>query len=186
LEFRGERTMAHTIKIAIVILVVGLIFFVVADVAFLLLEDSKLIVFGIGALGVIFSLIGIILIFMALDIKLKISGKKVEEKQGQPQDVSPSVQATQPAPQQQYAPPQPAVTRPTTVVQQPPQPQYTPPPQPKVESRPTQAEIAAPKTQEEVKKVRCPACSTVFTYVKNPKGPTWVKCPNCGKEGVVY
>ncbi|KAA0004440.1 MAG: hypothetical protein FE038_02405 [Thermoplasmata archaeon] len=181
--------MVNTIKIAIAILVIGLVFFVAADIAFLLLEDSKVVVFAIGALGVIFSLVGVILLFMSLDIKLKITGKKTEEKPEQPQYTSSSIQATQPAPQPQYTPPPQPVTKPAAAPQQPSsQPQYAPPstPQPKIEPRPTQIETKTKQTQEEVKKVRCPACSTIFTYIKNPKGPTWVKCPNCGKEGVVY
>jgi len=180
--------MADTIKIAIAILVIGLIFFVVADIAFLLLEDSKLTVFAIGAVGVIFSLVGVILMFMALDIKLKISSKKTGEKEEQPKYAPSPMPAAPSAPQQQYVPPPQPVTKPVTPTQQPmSQPPYVPPsPQPKMEARSAQVEIETPKAQGEVKKVRCPACSTVFTYVKNPKGPTWVKCPSCGKEGVVY
>jgi ribosomal protein S27E len=165
--------MANLIKAALIVSIIGLIIFVAADMAMLLMEDSKLLIFGIGALGSIFVLVGIILIFMALDIKLKIPSKKAE----------PAVEKEpQPAPAPQPTPPQPPVQQVSTQ-QAPPQPA----PQPQVsQQKPPQVEVGVTQKQQEVKKVRCPACSTVFSYTKNPKGPTWVKCPSCGKEGVVY
>jgi predicted RNA-binding Zn-ribbon protein involved in translation (DUF1610 family) len=33
--------------------------------------------------------------------------------------------------------------------------------------------------------VKCPACNFIFTTIKNEEGATKIKCPRCGKEGVI-
>ncbi len=37
----------------------------------------------------------------------------------------------------------------------------------------------------ETMRTKCPQCGTTFSYQKNPSGPTKVKCPDCGKEGMM-
>lgn len=34
-------------------------------------------------------------------------------------------------------------------------------------------------------KTRCPSCGKIFSYEKRLEGPATVKCPFCGKEGVI-
>lgn len=41
--------------------------------------------------------------------------------------------------------------------------------------------------EKNVKKynVKCPACSFIFTTIKNEEGATKIKCPRCGKDGMI-
>lgn len=50
--------------------------------------------------------------------------------------------------------------------------------------QPTQ-EVPAFRPAVETMKIKCPSCSTVFNIQKNPSGPTSVRCPSCGKEGMM-
>jgi ABC-type multidrug transport system fused ATPase/permease subunit len=54
-------------------------------------------------------------------------------------------------------------------------------------------EITEPAKNNDIKKekpvkkysVKCPECSFIFTKEKNEQGITKIKCPRCGKEGVI-
>ena len=37
----------------------------------------------------------------------------------------------------------------------------------------------------QVAETECPSCAFRFRYERNPSGATMVKCPSCGKEGVI-
>ncbi len=105
------------------------------------------------------------------------------------------------APPPAYAPPPPAYSPPPPAYTPPP-PAYTPPPQPQafdmpppIPARqvaqqapmappPPAAPVQGPEGQEPVSKVRCPQCKhivPVFTMER----PTPIRCPNCGKRGML-
>ena len=37
----------------------------------------------------------------------------------------------------------------------------------------------------QVAETECPSCAFRFKYERNPSGATMVKCPSCGREGVI-
>lgn len=43
----------------------------------------------------------------------------------------------------------------------------------------------APTAASATSKVRCPRCQNIFEFIRQPQGPTQVKCPNCGMEGTI-
>jgi DNA-directed RNA polymerase subunit RPC12/RpoP len=98
-----------------------------------------------------------------------------------------------PPPAQSYAPPPPSYTPPPAQAYAPPPPakapafEMSPPMPPARQAAPPPAPAApvqGPEGQEPVSKVRCPQCKhivPVFTMER----PTPIRCPNCGKRGML-
>lgn len=59
----------------------------------------------------------------------------------------------------------------------------TPPAAPEQAARAPPRHTAAPGTA--ASKVKCPRCQNVFEFIRQPQGPTHVKCPACGMEGTI-
>ena len=171
--------MKNAVKISLITYIIGLVLFIAADISILLLLEgsNQLIVFAIGAVGSIIILIGIVIMFLGLDMKIKSQPSSEPASYPSAQPVSVPVQApSSTTPMQEsktvVEPPMPVSTQTSTVPSE-------------IQSPERATPIESSEQQQNVSRIRCPKCSSVFSYVKNTVGVTRVKCPSCGTEGII-
>ena len=172
--------MKNAVKISLITYIIGLVLFIAADISILLLLEgsNQLIVFAIGAVGSIIILIGIVIMFIGLDMKIKSQPSSEPVSYPSAQPVSVPLQApSSTTPMQEsktiVEPPMPVSTQTSTAPSSDiPSPEYATP-------------VESSEQQQNVSRIRCPKCSSVFSYVKNTTGVTRVKCPSCGTEGII-
>jgi hypothetical protein len=172
--------MKNAVKISLITYIIGLVLFIAADISILLLLEgsNQLIVFAIGAVGSIIILIGIVIMFLGLDMKIKSPPQSEPAYYPSAQSVSVPVQApSSTTPMQEsrtvVEPPMPVSTQTSTA------------PSSDIQIPERAMPVESSEQQQNVSRIRCPKCSSVFSYVKNTVGVTRVKCPSCSTEGII-